>query len=396
MKSRLSAGDSRNRESPSSRKRDGRRDRSAILKTTGRRLQLLQPDDAPAVRSPSLSRVTDAGVLLLSAEKSPAFANAAALDLLGCASAHELLQRWPSILSKVESALSHPSAENPRAVIDVEVPVQDTMRRLRWKIYSADSRSREERLVLIHDLEVVAALEGELRLAARFSSLGRVHLGMARELRTRLNAVALQIEAAKQPAKENLGGAVAAIDGIERELECFEHAFETFLAQSQPPAEGEESFDFRELTMAVAELLDPVARHQNVELEVELPAHAVTCIGRRDPLAHALVQVALNGLDAMPCGGRLLLRLEHRSERLQVTVSDSGQGIREEHLPSIWDIHFTTKKGRSGLGLYVARSIVAEHHGTVEVIETGSSGTRFEIELPMSARGRARGKGVSA
>jgi signal transduction histidine kinase len=66
-------------------------------------------------------------------------------------------------------------------------------------------------------------------------------------------------------------------------------------------------------------------------------------------------------------------------------VSDTGPGIPADVLASIFEMRFTTKSGGSGVGLYVARSVVQSHGGTILVHTDASSGTTFEIQLPIEA-----------
>ena len=103
------------------------------------------------------------------------------------------------------------------------------------------------------------------------------------------------------------------------------------------------------------------------------------------------LNVLINAIQAMPCGGELGLELEMADEkksdnlhpRLRVTVRDSGQGIAPEHLDRIFDPFFTTKGSKgTGLGLSVCQRILEDHCGRMEVESRVGRGTTCTILLP--------------
>lgn len=103
----------------------------------------------------------------------------------------------------------------------------------------------------------------------------------------------------------------------------------------------------------------------------------------------ALVNVAVNAVQAMPRGGRVKVRAERDgdSERgfLRVDISDEGPGIPEETLARVFEPFFTTKAKGTGLGLALVKRIVEEHRGKVEVRSEEGKGTTFTFRLPITA-----------
>lgn len=136
-------------------------------------------------------------------------------------------------------------------------------------------------------------------------------------------------------------------------------------------------------------------------LERELNKYRVTVEKHFQPVPHALVcsnqiqQVLLNLLinarQAMPGGGRVIVRLGHDAESnmVELVVRDYGCGIPAEKLPRIFDTFYTTKsgpdasgKGGTGLGLSLCRDIIEAHHGRIRVDSTPGKGTAFTLKLP--------------
>ncbi len=97
----------------------------------------------------------------------------------------------------------------------------------------------------------------------------------------------------------------------------------------------------------------------------------------------------LNAKDAMPSGGTLMVATQN-GHSVQVTVTDTGSGIAQEHIPRIYDPFFTTKNkpktghsGGTGLGLSVTYGIIQEHAGKIRVSSKPGEGTTFIMEFPL-------------
>ena len=109
-------------------------------------------------------------------------------------------------------------------------------------------------------------------------------------------------------------------------------------------------------------------------------------LGSATELREAVTNVILNAIDAMPQGGRLGLATRSRDGGVEVTVSDSGEGMSEETRRRIFEPFFSTRTPtRSGLGLSVVYGIVTRHRGRIEVISEVRQGTRVTIWLPAAA-----------
>lgn len=128
---------------------------------------------------------------------------------------------------------------------------------------------------------------------------------------------------------------------------------------------------------------------ENVKIELNLTGSSVIIKGDPIRLEQVLVNVILNAFDAMPHGGTVTIETaveERGGERsVRLSISDTGTGIRPEHLPHIFDPFFTTKKkGRgTGLGLAVVYGIVKEHQGKIDVETTLGQGTTFHMHFPL-------------
>ncbi|MBN1591420.1 MAG: sensor histidine kinase [Pirellulales bacterium] len=108
-------------------------------------------------------------------------------------------------------------------------------------------------------------------------------------------------------------------------------------------------------------------------------------------IQQVLLNLLINARQAMPNGGRLLIKLDHRPEEnmVELVVRDYGSGIPAEKLPHIFESFYTTKKGPdasgkggTGLGLSMCRDIIEAHRGRIRVDSTVGKGTAFTLRLP--------------
>ena len=127
-----------------------------------------------------------------------------------------------------------------------------------------------------------------------------------------------------------------------------------------------------------------------VELQVEPAPPALVC---GNQIQQVLLNLLTNARQAMPSGGRVILRIAHdpAAGTVDLTVRDTGSGIPADQLPRIFDRYYTTKqgpdatgKGGTGVGLAACREIIQEHQGKIRVESTVGVGTAFTLKLPVA------------
>ncbi len=104
-------------------------------------------------------------------------------------------------------------------------------------------------------------------------------------------------------------------------------------------------------------------------------------------LHEVLVNLFKNALEAMPRGGELTIASRIRGENVEISVSDTGEGISPEVAANIFRPYFTTKEKGTGLGLAICQSIVQEHGGCIFADSTPGQGATFTIQLPLKETG---------
>src|SRR5208337_4474781 len=101
-----------------------------------------------------------------------------------------------------------------------------------------------------------------------------------------------------------------------------------------------------------------------------------------DQIHQVLLNLLLNGVQALEGEGTVQVEIGSRDECATILVSDTGRGIPPQNLANIFRPFYTTKGNGTGLGLSLARRIVEEHHGRIEVISVVGKGSKFTVLLP--------------
>ncbi len=238
--------------------------------------------------------------------------------------------------------------------------------------------------------EQIEALE-KLRHTERLATLGRLSAGMAHELGTPLNVISGR---AKLITNEDLSTeeTVHSAKIIGEQAERMTHIMRQLLDYARRGESRKQLVDVSELLANVVEMLHPTANKQRIEIKLELPEEPLLARADLGQLQQVLLNLAINGIQAMGQGGTLQITLNPHptiEKQLKISLCDQGSGISAEDLPHIFDPFFTTKEvGQgTGLGLSIAQGIVNEHEGQIKVDSTLGEGSCFHLSLPLADPG---------
>jgi PAS domain S-box-containing protein len=137
----------------------------------------------------------------------------------------------------------------------------------------------------------------------------------------------------------------------------------------------------------VMPLVRQEVRIQSISLRLELGSALPAVLGDRVELQQVIVNLVMNGIQAMNTTTRLPRELyirsrEHRPDQILVEVEDTGIGIEPEHIDRLFNAFFTTKPDGMGVGLWICRSIIERHDGRVWVTSKRGTGSTFQFTLP--------------
>jgi signal transduction histidine kinase len=100
-------------------------------------------------------------------------------------------------------------------------------------------------------------------------------------------------------------------------------------------------------------------------------------------MKQCLLNIVLNGCQAMPQGGQLEIASDVRNSSLEISIKDTGTGIAPESQGKIFNLYYTTKENGNGIGLATVFKIVQLHNGEILVDSTLGRGTTFTLKLPV-------------
>jgi signal transduction histidine kinase len=237
-------------------------------------------------------------------------------------------------------------------------------------------------------LQQVKALEIEVLHRERLSALGNMAATVAHEVRNPLNAISMGLQRLKiefQPADEPVHYSQLT-EQMLGEVHRLNAIVEQFLSLARPIDLKPEAIVAKDLLHELATLMEDEARQSQVQIRVVAPPTLPALKADREFLRQTLLNLILNGLQAMPEGGTLTLEAKTSKRNFLISVTDSGTGLAPENYKRIFDPYFTTKAKGSGLGLAISRRIIEAHGGTISGANASGGGCRFEISLPLDGR----------
>lgn len=232
-------------------------------------------------------------------------------------------------------------------------------------------------------------MEQDLLDAEKLAALGEMASTMAHEIRNPLAGMkgALEVISSKDETQPYAG----VLRDVMEQIDRLSETAGSLLSFARPIAPRQVPTDLSKVIRKAHSLFEDQARRQGTEVILELDTSDRLLLLDPQITARALLNIALNALQAMGSGGRLIIRSRRDSEVGVATVSltDEGPGMSPEVLEKIFTPFFSTKVRGTGLGLCVVKEIVERQGGAVEVTSEPGKGTTFVVTLPMARGGSA-------
>jgi signal transduction histidine kinase len=254
-------------------------------------------------------------------------------------------------------------------------------------------------LLTLRDTESAMQLGQELEVARRLAAIGRLTAGVGHEVKNPINAMVVHLELLKGKLS---GGDTSALRGAQRhvdilagEMQRLDRVVQTLADFSRPMELHLREQDLRQVVGAVTELTAAEMQENGVEVTVETPAEPVMVRADGELMRQAFLNLLLNGMQAMPSGGKMRVTIRREHPFAVVKVADEGEGIPPELLPRIFELYFTTKAKGSGIGLAMTYRILQMHGGAMDVQSNAVAGspergTTFTLRLPIATGSEGR------
>jgi signal transduction histidine kinase len=253
-------------------------------------------------------------------------------------------------------------------------------------------------LLTLHDVAAQEELEREIEVARRMASIGRLTAGVGHEVKNPINAMVVHLELlrGKLSNGSNSDAAQRHVEVLASEMSRLDRVVQTLADFSRPMEPSLLEQPLLPIVQAVTQLIAAEADGHNVAIAVteDSPHAPLRIVADAELLRQALLNIALNAMQAMPDGGVLHINLSRDRHSAVLSLHDTGTGIPAEKLNRIFDLYFTTKPTGSGIGLAMTYRIVQLHGGVIEVRSDAnpsspSRGTTFTLRLPLAARSAA-------
>jgi signal transduction histidine kinase len=234
----------------------------------------------------------------------------------------------------------------------------------------------------------ISRAQEELVRAERLAALGEMAAVVAHEVRNPLAVITHAVGSLQRTARSGEDAPLLAMVG--EEVERIGRIVRDLLDFARPGAPDLRRESFGEIIEGAVEAVMAAKLVEGVDVRVTVAADLPNIQVDRRLVHQALVNLVLNGVQAMPQGGRLDVTASRSDvtgkDALRVEVRDQGVGIEESTRARLFEPFFTTKPLGTGLGLAVVKRIAEAHGGSIHVAGAPGQGTTFALELPIAPR----------
>src|SRR5882724_11912887 len=268
-------------------------------------------------------------------------------------------------------------ADRSREREDLLHQISDLNNELLKKVEIATSKLRAANADLIRTQQRLACSE-------RMAAIGQVTASLAHEIGTPLNAVAGHLQLLERNHRD-APDTQRRLKIINAQLGLIVHTVKSLLERTHRRRITFELTDINAAVQELALLVGPMLESRNINASITLQEDLPCVSADRDSLHQVFLNLVNNSCDAMANGGELEIATRYlpQNQQVEIIFSDSGAGIAPQVVEHLFEPMFTTKQSGSGLGLVIARDIIAEHRGRIELV-SGSSGAVFLLAFPVA------------
>jgi signal transduction histidine kinase len=250
-------------------------------------------------------------------------------------------------------------------------------------------------LLLEHRRRKISEVQSRQRMAElahvnRFSTAGELTASIAHEINQPLGSILTNTETAQaivKSPKPDLAELGEILDDIIQDDRRAPEVIRRMRSLLKKAPFELKNLDFNDVVRETVEFLSSLAVGRKVELHSLLTPGALPILGDRIQLQQVILNLVVNGIDAMrdtPSDHRIIAIRTSRVEKpAQLSVSDRGPGIPEDKLKEVFEPFFTSKAEGMGMGLSIARTIIEAHRGLISARNRDHGGASFRIRLPL-------------
>jgi PAS domain S-box-containing protein len=247
-------------------------------------------------------------------------------------------------------------------------------------------------LLTLRDAESVRQIQDEIEMSRQMSASGRTTRGVAHEVKNPINAIVLHLQLLQTKLQQIDPDTRRHIDIIGNEIHRLDRVVQILVDFTRPRDLHLEEIDLRRLLEDVIMLATPDTEQHGVTVKRKLGTEPLGVRVDVDVMKQAILNVIINGMQAMPQGGTLTISARRDEDSVITEIRDQGVGIPHELQEKIFELYFTTRKGGSGIGLAQTYQALQWHYGSIDFETVEGQGTTFRLRLP-AVEFRAGGNG---
>jgi len=220
----------------------------------------------------------------------------------------------------------------------------------------------------------------------RLAYVGTLASGLAHEIRTPLNAIQMNIDllaedldAVAEPHREAFARRV---ERIRAETRSLRGALDAFLSFARPPKLQLTPLDLNLYLAELIEFVEPEAAARHIRIKTDFRKDLFPVPVDPQQFGQVMMNLLANAREAVGEHGAITVRTRETEDTVEVEVEDDGGGVPPDKEARVFDLFFSTKEQGTGLGLGIARRIVEEHGGQIELDNHPGRGARFVVRLP--------------
>lgn len=225
--------------------------------------------------------------------------------------------------------------------------------------------------------------ERELVQAEKLLAAGKLSRILAHEIRNPLTNIQLALEQLKDEFEVHKDEAAIYFDVLQRNTDRVGNLITALLNSSRPKTLQRLPQNTNDIVNKALDLVKDRLTLQEIELKTQLAKTALQASVDSEQLMLALVNILVNGIEAMQAGkGELKVQTRAKNGFVEIEIADNGCGMTNEEAEMLFEPFYTKKQGGTGLGLTTVQNIIQSHEGKIAVYSKLKRGSRFTIKLP--------------
>jgi signal transduction histidine kinase len=271
--------------------------------------------------------------------------------------------------------------ENVLRIREIELHNRELQKQQEHLLFEIEQWNQDLQKRVREKSEALQEAQNVIVQSEKLAALGYLSAGMAHEIRNPLNSISLFVQLMRQTTVEP--DQLEHLAKILKEIDRIDSIIRNLLDASRRSRVISSNVQIDRVIDNAIEAFSPQMEARKIQVDRQY--HCVPSPITADPteLEQIFTNLFLNSLDAMPRGGRLMIEVSEKDGRVQVLVGDSGTGIADDVLPSIFEPFYSTKNRGTGMGLPVAQRIAHMYEGSMKIESSSPEGTTFRLEFPV-------------